>query len=426
MSSPALPSQEGFMHRPELTVVVVAFVTLSLGLAISVAAGDSTGWPRFRGPQGTGISSETGLLDSWPESGPPELWRAAIGIGYSGVTVAGDQVYTLEARDAGEYLICLALADGHELWRHQIGERYTSSYGDGPRSTPTIEGDRIYALGARGQLVALDLTTRKEIWRLDVAESFGFEMPHYWHGFCGSPVLEGDLLLLNVGGSEGRSIVALDKASGRVVWTAHTDSAAYSTPIAVEIDGQRQLVFVTAQYVVGLTPTGKELWKHPFGGSILKIAMPILVPPDRIFVSASYGIGGMLLQVVREGDGWMVREVWSSKVMSNHFHTSILLDEHLYGFDDGAFKCVEAATAKQLWSKRGLGKGSLILADGHFIVLSDRGKLVLMKPDPGGYNEVSAARVVESRAWTPLSLAGGRLIVRTQEEIVCFDLRERS
>ncbi len=408
--------------------IILAFLLNLIGNAFSAEKGsgkNNTGdWPQYRGQNSDGISQETGLLKSWPEGGPEEVWRVPIGVGYSPIAVVDGRVYTMDSKGESEFLICVDAANGNEFWRKNIGPTFKSSYGDGPRSCPTIDEEIIYALNATGNLIAADRLTGKAIWSLDIKQKFVYREPQYWHGFGSSPFIEKDLLLLNVGGEGNKSIAALNKKTGEMMWTAHSDFAAYSTPIAVDFNGDRQFVFVTAQAVVSISLSGDINWTYPWGGNIIKVAMPVFVPPDKIFVSASYGIGAVLLKMKPENNSILVEEVWKSQIMSTHFNTAIRIGKYLYGFDNGTFKCIETETEKQMWVKRRLGKGSLTYADGHFYVLSERGKLLLVEANPNEYIEKGSVQILNGRTWTPPTLAGGRLFLRNQKEMVCLNLRK--
>lgn len=412
-----------------LESVLIATVLVILG-SNSFASGfgpgkaDNHDWPRFRGPAGNAISEETGLLQKWPDTGIPEVWRAPIGMGYSGIAISGDRLFTMASEEESEFLLCLDAATGQEKWRREIAPVYKDATGNGPRSTPTVDENLVYAISGDGHLAALKTTTGEQVWNLNLKEKFQFKAPDYWWGFSGSPFIADNLLLINAGGEGSQSIAALDKKSGQVLWTTHSDLAAYSTPIAINFAGKEQLVFVTASHVVSVSPTGDVLWKYPWGGSIIKIAMPVFIPPDKIFVSASYDIGAVLLKMQGQENEISVKELWNSKVMRNHFHSSIMVGKHLYGFDNATLKCIEVETGEQEWAKRRLGKGSLIYADGHFIVLSERGLLVLVEATPERYKEKGRFEVMDGRTWTPPSLANGKLYLRNQKELVCLNLKK--
>ena len=242
-------------------------------------------------------------------------------------------------------------------------------------------------------------------------------------GFCPSPMVEGDLVVLEVGAGPGKGVLALDQATGAVRWSARDTPGGYSSPIAVTIDGVHQLVFVhtAGREIVALLPDGTVHWTHPWEPGA--IAMPVFVPPNRILVSASADVGALMLEVGRGEDGKpRVAEVWRSRLLKNHFSSSVHVDGYIYGFDMGTLRCLDAATGESKWAHRGLGVGSLIAADGLLFVLGDRGRLVLVEATPEQYRELGSLQVFDSRTWTAPSLADGRLYLRDHEELVCVEV----
>lgn len=249
----------------------------------------------------------------------------------------------------------------------------------------------------------------------------GSRVPKF--GFSTSPLVEDDLLLLEVGTRQG-TFIALDKTNGAVKWASQRDIVSYSSPIAVDIAGIRQVVFVSGEAAVGLSPTdGSLYWRFPWHTSYdLNVATPIFVSPDRIFISSGYDHGAALLQISQERDGLSVKKVWESRGMKNHFGTSILIGDYIYGFDNAILKCIEAETGKEQWKHRGYGKGSLIYADGHLIILSDKGKLALAEASSTGFREKASTQVLSGKCWTPPTLANGKIFVRDMHKIVCMDV----
>jgi outer membrane protein assembly factor BamB len=344
-----------------------------------------------------------------------------LGAGFSGVSIVGNRLYTMDSDEQTEYALCLDAETGKTLWRVPIGPLFKDVNGDGPRAAPTIDGNLAYVLGSRGHLRALDRASGDTVWELAYGEAFGSELP-VW-AFASAPLVEGERLIVEVGGSGERAIAALDKRSGEVRWTAQEATIAYSSPIALDLGGLRQLVFLLQEKVVGLDRDGQELWSFSWAPKAgIKPALPVFVPPDRILVAASYDIGATLVKVDAKS-GRSAEEVWSSRFMRTHINTSVALGEHIYGFDTGTLRCLDARTGERGWAKRGLGKGSLIYADGMLIVLSERGKLVLLEATPERHRELAAHQVLEGRCWTAPSLADGRLYLRNHTELVCLDLR---
>ena len=389
------------------------------GAAAPAAPAD---WPQLRGPRGDGASEGNGLLSSWAGGGPKELWRRPIGEGFSSVAVRGDRLYTMGLDGEQETVLCLRLEDGELVWKAPIGPKFTEEFGHGPRSTPAVDGERVYALSASGRLAALRASDGGEVWERDLVAELGGRLP--LRGYSPSPVVDEGLLLLEVGGAEGKSIVAFDPATGNPKWTALDQRPGYSTPIVVTIDGVKQYVFAhtAGADVVALRPDGSVHWKFNWPNG--PIAMPVFVPPNRIFVSTANDVGSALLEVTRAADGTAAaKQVWASREMKNHFNTTVFHQGHLYGFDNATFKALDVATDKTKWAHRGFGKGSVLLADGLLLVLSDRGVLALVEASPEGYRELGRVQAMNGKSWTSPAVAGGRIILRDQDEIVAYDLR---
>jgi outer membrane protein assembly factor BamB len=383
-------------------------------IASIVAAAD---WPQFRGPNRDGISPEAAVLKSWPASGPKVLWKAPLGEGYSQVVSTKGRLYTLAQQGEEQVAIAFDGATGKRLWRTRIDSEYNDGQGDGPRSTPTVDGELVYVLSANGNLAALRAANGQAAWQHDLRAEYGANPPQW--GVSTSPLVEGNLLIVNVGGSGNKSIVAFDKTSGKTVWTSQGDGAGYSAPIAITVRGVRQVIVFTADAILSISPKdGRLFWRSGWKTDYdVNAATPIFLPPDKLFVSSGYGTGSALLQINRTN----VTEVWRSRGMKNQFSSSVLHDGILYGFDDSTFKAIDAATGKERWKQRGFGHGSLILAGGHLIVLSDRGKLALVQATPEEYRELGNAQVIEGKCWTSPSLADGRLYVRNEEQLIAFD-----
>jgi outer membrane protein assembly factor BamB len=305
----------------------------------------------------------------------------------------------------------------------RTGANFKNNFGNGPRATPTVHDGAVYALGANGDLVAVQAADGAELWRHDLGEKYGAEPPRW--GVSTSPLVEGDLLVVDVGGSG--SVVAFDRKSGAEVWASQSEKAGYSAPLAIDAAGARQLLVFAGRALVSLNPAnGERYWKLEWITSYdVNASTPIFLPPDRVFISTGYDKGAAMLKLVENGDGVRVEELWSNREMRNKFSSSVLWDGHLYGFDEATLKCLDPQTGSTLWRERGLGHGSLMIADGHLIVLSDKGKLVLAEATPKGYNEKATAQVFEGKTWTVPTLAGGRLYLRNEEELVALDVSGR-
>ncbi|MEE8137765.1 MAG: PQQ-binding-like beta-propeller repeat protein [Thermoanaerobaculia bacterium] len=381
-------------------------------------------WPQWRGPNRDGVSRETGLLKSWPTAGPRVLWRTSLGEGYSGISVVGSSLFTLYSDRESEYVVSLDAATGKESWRFRLDSAYRDGQGNGPRSTPTVVEGVVYALGAQGRLAALQASSGMVLWQRDLKETLDAQPPRW--GVSTSPLIEGDLLILDAGGQPDASVAALDRRTGELVWSVASDKAGYSAPVAITVDGLRQVLVFSGTQLVSVTPKdGKLLWRKSWRTAYdVNAATPIFIPPDRVFVASGYDTGGVMLRVKRQGDRATVEEVWRSRDMKNQFSSSVFVDGHIYGFDNATLKAIDARTGEEAWRERpGLGHGSVTYADGHFYILGERGKLVLVEATPEAYREKASVQVLRGKCWTVPTLANGRLFVRNEKEIVALDVK---
>lgn len=399
---------------------------LSLALAFLAGPAAALDWPQFRGVNRDGVSAETGLPRSWPAEGPRVVWKRAVGEGYSGISVVGDRLYTMDSDDTVEYVLALEAGSGKELWRVPAGPKLIDSMGNGPRTTPTVDGGTVYAMGSHGRLLALKAADGAKIWEVDLVQAFAAKRPNW--GYSGSPLIDGDLLILEVGGTEGRGVMAFEKATGSVRWAALDGDAAYASPVLMTIGGIKQYVIPrrAGPQTVALRPDGSVLWTHPAPFSA--IASALLIPPDKVYVSGGDDAGAVLVRIKTEGgpegSTATVEELWKTRAMKNHFNNAVVVGDHIYGFDNATFKCLSAATGEQTWAFRGLGKGSLVAADGDLlIVLSDQGTLLLVEATPAAYMELARFQAMEGKAWTAPTLANGRLYLRDQDEIVVLEMK---
>ncbi|MFQ5602214.1 MAG: PQQ-binding-like beta-propeller repeat protein [bacterium] len=383
---------------------------------------DRFDWPQWRGRQRDGVSRETGILKNWPESGPKVVWQAPSGDGYSGISVSDGRLFTMYGDAGAEVVVCLDAGSGRELWRFQSEARvYRNSFGNGPRSTPTVDGEAVYTLGATARLYALNVKNGDKIWSHDLKAEYGAQIPTW--GVACSPLVDGNLLLVDVGGRGDYGVIAFNKFNGKVVWKSKTSLPGYSSPVAVSVGGVKQILFFTGAALISVAPeNGKKYWSVPWRTSYnVNAATPIFIAPDRVFISSGYNVGGAVQQMEVVNGRVTVREIWKNRVMRNHFSSSILVGSHLYGFDEGTLRCVDVNDHRSQWAKRGFGKGALFYADGHLIVLSERGKLLLIKATPENYLEVASAQVLRGRCWTVPTLAGGKLYVRNQKAMLCLE-----
>ncbi len=382
-------------------------------------------WAQWLGPERNGQSRETGLLKAWPAEGPSEVWRIQGGEGFSGISIARGRIYTMFARGDDEFVVCLDAATGKELWRFRSDSNFPDHQGgNGPRSTPAVNGDQVFALSAHGKLYALNAASGTKQWGRDFVRQFGSHTPRW--GFSSSPLVEGDLVLAEVGGQGESALVAFDRKNGHQVWSSQSDKPSYSSPIVFTAAGTRQVVFFTAEGPVALAPAdGQLLWRYPWRTSYdVNAATPVFIAPDKVFISSGYDTGAALLKI-KQG-GTKVEKVWRNREMKNQMATSVRHGNHLYGFDDGTLKCIQVGNGETAWGKRGFGRGTLITADGHLLVLGEGGVLALVEATPAEYRERGRVEVLKGKCWTVPSLAGGKLYVRDEHEVVCLEVAASS
>jgi outer membrane protein assembly factor BamB len=401
---------------------LLAFSALSLSAS---AAGSD--WPQWRGPDRTDVSKETGLLKSWPAAGPKRVWLFEnAGQGYSGPAIANGKYFTLGTRDGSEILLVLDANTGKELWTAKLGEILDNGWGDGPRGTPTVDGDRVYALSGPGELVCLKVADGKILWKASMKE-LGGKRPNW--GYTESVLVDGPHVLCTPGGAQG-TVAALDKLTGKVVWQSKelTEAAHYSSIVPATINGQAQLVQRNEKTVFGLAPKdGKLLWQTTFPGRTAVIPTPIIRGND-VYVTAGYGAGSKL---VRIGADNKVTEVYENKVMKNHHGGVVLIGDHVYGHNDNGWVCQDFATGAEVWMNKSLGKGAVSSADGMLYCLDEKtGAVVLAAASPTGWKESgrftldpqSKIRSPKGHIWTHPVISHGKLYLRDQELVYCFDI----
>jgi outer membrane protein assembly factor BamB len=406
----------------------------SIALFVSGAA-VAADWPQWRGPQRNSVSQEKGLLKQWPENGPKLLWQVNdAGAGYSTPSVVGERLYLLGNNGDSEFVQARAVADGKVLWTVPVGKvgnpEQRPAY-PGARSTPTVEGDVLYALGSDGDLACMQTADGKVRWKKSLRTDFGGK-PGTW-AYSESPLVDGDKLVVTPGGADA-TIVALNKSSGEVVWKSAIpggDNAGYASVVAIDAAGKKQYVQFLEKGLVGIdAETGKFLWRyeHSAKGSPANIPTPV-ARGELVYSATSMG-GVGLVKLSPAGDSVKAEEVYFEKKLPHAIGGSIVIGDHLYGTTNSAMMCVEFATGKEKWSDRGIGAASLLLADGRLYLHGEKGEVALVEPSPDGYREKGrftppdAPNVGQTKAWAYPVVANGRLYVRDADVLWCYDVRD--
>ncbi len=379
-------------------------------------------WTDFRGPQRNGVYAEkTEILTEWPAGGPPLAWKQPVGGGYASFVVAGGRAFTIEQRRRQEVVAAYDLETGRELWTHAWdGEFRESMGGDGPRATPTWHEERIYALGAKGEFRCLEARSGRLIWRKNILQDNQAENLQW--GMSAAPLIVDDKVVVLPGGRSGQSVAAYSKLTGESIWKTLDDKQAYTSPMLVTLAGRRQILAVSARRAMGLAvEDGKLLWDFPWSTSYdVNSAQPLIIGENRVFVSAGYGHGAALVEIVSSQDGFMAKTVWQNVNMKNKFNSSVYYEGYIYGLDESILSCIDAETGERKWKGGRYGYGQLLLAGSRLLVSTESGELVLLEATPNQHSELARFAAIEGKTWNHPAIAEGRLLVRNTTEMACF------
>lgn len=424
----AMPSLTWRWQKPEALPALKAAVA-DAATTPSTAPAGAADMPRFFGLKGDGAYPEPSWHTDWAAHPPREAWRIKVGDGWAGFAVAGGRALTQEQRGEEEYVTCYDLATGKLLWAHADKARFDEPMGGiGPRATPTVDlaHNAVLVLGARGLLNCLDLATGKPRWTKDVLKDCESTKDPEW-GKSTSPLIVGENVIAS-GGDKGITLAAYRIADGQLVWKAGEDGGSYSSPVLATVAGREQIVSVNANSVTGHDPaTGAVLWKFDWPGMFPKVCQPVLVTPERILVTTSYGLKSNLLEIKADAAGKMTATpVWSSSAPRTKFSSPSVVGGHAYALDEGTFSCVDLATGERVWREGRYGFGQQIkLGDQWLLVQAEKGFVALVKANPEKLEEVSKLPALSSKTWNPPTLAGRWLLVRNDKEAVCYELPAR-
>ena len=407
---------------------VLGFFLLSASMA------RAEDWPQYRGPRNNGLSGETGIMTTWPADGPKVVWKIPVGEAFGSFAISGQKALLYAEQEGKEACFAYDAATGKQLWATPIDTTiFEKQGGNGPRSTPTIEGNRVYVLGTYLKLACLDLADGKVLWLHDLVKEFNGQRDvggiGQW-GSAASPLVEGKLVIV-AGGGAGQSLMAFDKESGAVVWKGLAENITHATGTPATIHGVRQVIFFTQSGLVSVKPeSGAVLWQFKFPFKVSTAASPV-VNDDTVYCSAAYGVGAGAYRIIKEGDQLTAKEIWRTPgELMNHWSTPVFHNGYVFGIyghgqhGTAPLKCVELATGKEMWSQNGFGPGGTILVNGYVMVTGDKGQLVLVEATPKGYNEVARAQPLVGKCWTMPVISNGRVFMRTTKEAVCLDLRK--
>jgi outer membrane protein assembly factor BamB len=390
---------------------------------LPVLEGSPSDSPQFLGRDRNGKISGVQLARDWETEAPREVWRKPVGDGWASFAVWGNLAVTQEQHDSAEVVVAYDLATGDVRWAHADETRFAATIGGiGPRATPTIDGSRVYTLGATGILNALDLQTGKRLWSQDIVERYGADTPE-WGKSC-SPLLIDGLVVVSAGGEDGESLVAFDSATGEEVWTAGDDKSSYSSPLVATLADVRQIVIFNWSSVAGHDPAdGRLLWSHPWPYEQPNVAQPLVLPGDRLLVSSGYGVGAKMLRIEARPDGELEASVvWESPRLKAKFAHFVDFEGKIYGLDDGILVCLDPETGERCWKRGRYGHGQLLLVEDLLLLQAESGEVVLIEPNPEELTELGSFDALDGKTWNIPTLAGPYLLVRNDREAALFEL----
>ncbi len=391
---------------------LIMVVVIAAGFQCSARAAD---WPNWRGVNYDGVSNETGWSTTWPSGGPKILWKASIGPGFASMAVSKGRVYAMGNINDNDVLYCFNAATGEQIWKKSYPcPLFKKNHEGGPSATPTVDGEKIYTFSKNGDAVCFNSADGEIIWHRRLVAELGVKHPTWY--FASSPFVTDNMVILNAG-SAG---VALNKTDGKVIWQSGKGPAGYATAVPFTMGGKKCVAMFVEKDLVALeAATGSQLWKFPWKTSYEVNAADPIISGDTVFISSGYNRGCALLRMTPDSVG----QIWQNRNMRNHFNSTVLWNGHFYGVDDNQLACLDYRTGDKKWSHRGLGKGSLMIADGKLIILSERGKLVIARAWPDGFEELASAQILSGRCWTVPVLANGRIYARNANgQLVCVDV----
>ncbi len=422
VSISSLPGPKSLLERCTLNnfkSVKIVPIALALFFALNVSATD---WPQFLGPNRDGTISDETFVRAWLKNGIREQWRIPVGAGYSGLVVQSNRIFKMERKGKDEWIVAMQASDGKRLWNVRTCSSPDDVYGGlGPRVTPSVDGDLVFTVSAQGDLLAFRAANGEQVWKRGLASELGWRPPA--EGTSSSPLIQKGRIYLIIGGSKGNAFASFDRKTGKTLWTSQEDRTSYSSAVSWDFSGFPQVLFLSGSNLFSLNAdSGKLLWKYPWPTfDWVNVATPVMIPPDRVFISAGYDQGAAMLRLNKKNDGTLeVSEIWRNREMKNHFNNSVYHNSAIYGFDNAILKAIDAQTGKTLWREKGFGTGSIVRAGNYLIILSDDGELACSKANPKALQIEAKLPVLKGKTWTPPAFADGKVFLRNQTEIVCL------
>ncbi|MCZ6674114.1 MAG: PQQ-binding-like beta-propeller repeat protein [Verrucomicrobia bacterium] len=380
-------------------------------------------YPQFLGPNRDTTITGVTLDPEWNRKPPRLIWKQPIGEAWSAFAISGNRAITQEQDGEDELVVCYELLTGNVFWEHRYPARFDNPLGGiGPRATPTIDEHRVFTLGALGDLFCLDLETGEKLWGHNVLEKHGASLPDW--GMAGSPLVYGDFLIVSVGGSGGHSLVAYDKTTGDNFWRGGSGAAHWSSPVLYDIAGKKQvLIFNKKALVAHDVSNGKILWEYPWlTDGMPHVAIPVLVPGDRVILSSAYGKGAAMLQISPGEKKQKVKRLWKTLHLKAKFNNYVFKDGYIYGLDDGMLTCIDVEKGRRTWKKGRYGHGQNILVGDLMLLTTEQGEVLLLEPVPEEPRILGSFQALKGKSWNPPALVGEYLLLRNHLEAALYRL----
>ena len=380
-------------------------------------------WAEFRGPKRDGILEGVSFATDWESNPPKELWRHSVGPAWSSFCVVDPLFFTQEQRGDLEVVSAYTVADGLSVWTQETESRFEATMGgDGPRATPTYDDQKVYVTGGSGLIQCLDAKSGNPIWQFDLIEELDVTLPSW--GFSSSPLLYDDVVIVFAGGGKKNGTVALDRETGKLVWSTPGGSHGYSSPQLATIEDTEQILISSNRGLQSLDPTtGRELWNYSWDVDVMpRVTQPTVIG-NTAYLGTGYGNGTRRIDIKRDGDDWSTEDVWTGP-MKPYFNDCVYDEGFLYGFDGPIFMCLDAESGRKAWKRGRYGHGQVLLVKAMqvLLIVTEKGDLVLAKVNPDKLEEITRISSVKGITWNHPVIADGKLFVRNAEEMVCYEL----
>jgi outer membrane protein assembly factor BamB len=380
-------------------------------------------WNQFRGPDRSGISNNNFVVTNWNGNNLELVWKHDLGSGFSELVFDNGLIYTMisETTDSvtgSEFVAAFDENTGKLLWKSRVDSIYfdEDNWGDGSRATPAYDDNAIYSFSGHGKLSATSKKDGKLLWQRDFVNEYGSTTPRW--GFASSPLLYDNKVIMEIGGKDGKAFGAFDRETGKLIWSYGNGDSSHDSPLLANINGQDQVIFANGYTLYSFTPDGDTIWtyKMPMGRLT---AMPVLIDENKLFLSGVRNPAYFIVEIVDN----VPKQVISGNTMKNDFSSSVYYNNHVYGFNVAAVRCISVDSSNAIWTKRGYGKGALAMADGKLIIISDKGKLIIAEATPDTYTELASVQAIEGKSWTAPSINNGKIYVRNLTEMACYSIK---